>query len=275
MNRMIKLAFAAAGLVASAQSFAVGIPNSGSSDLLLFVGNTSTSTVYALDTGISVGSAFNNPYVTNAVLNTSQTGLVSQTIAASSALQAFLSSCGGNCEYSLSGYQMQTSGGSATTTNIKNAGQGLGVFTSNYANTGTTFKVTNIVLSSFVTGINNNNGLYVNAPSLSSALGSGNETSTWTPNFNLLLINGGLTSSGTVLDWAPVGTTATIYGITGSGGGTIAKVQSYILGTEKLTSNGLQITGNGGGSTVPVPGAVWLLGSGLLGLVGVSRRRAA
>ncbi|HFQ14643.1 MAG TPA: hypothetical protein ENK40_07610 [Gammaproteobacteria bacterium] len=30
----------------------------------------------------------------------------------------------------------------------------------------------------------------------------------------------------------------------------------------------------GGVSTVPVPGAVWLLGSGLIALLGVARRRA-
>jgi hypothetical protein len=36
----------------------------------------------------------------------------------------------------------------------------------------------------------------------------------------------------------------------------------------------LTFTGNAG-SAVPLPAAVWLLGSGLLGLAGVSRRRLA
>jgi len=31
----------------------------------------------------------------------------------------------------------------------------------------------------------------------------------------------------------------------------------------------------GGGSVVPLPGAVWLLGAGLVGLVGIRRRKLA
>jgi hypothetical protein len=45
-----------------------------------------------------------------------------------------------------------------------------------------------------------------------------------------------------------------------------------------LTSAGLNITalgsgGGGGPPPVPLPAAVWLLGSGLLGLTGVARRK--
>ena len=66
--------------------------------------------------------------------------------------------------------------------------------------------------------------------------------------------------------WGSVG----LFGITGNGG--TGAVQSYKLGSVSLTTAGLSFTPN---TTVPLPAAVWLLGSGLLGLFGVSRRRAA
>jgi hypothetical protein len=39
-----------------------------------------------------------------------------------------------------------------------------------------------------------------------------------------------------------------------------------------LSAAGLTLTGSG--SAVPLPAAVWLFGSGLLGLAGVARRKA-
>lgn len=67
-----------------------------------------------------------------------------------------------------------------------------------------------------------------------------------------------------------LGTGETLYGVTGNGG--TAQVQSYILGTITLADNGTLTLGSGS-SPVPLPAAVWLLGSGLLGLAGVGRRR--
>jgi hypothetical protein len=51
---------------------------------------------------------------------------------------------------------------------------------------------------------------------------------------------------------------------------------AYTLeGTASLSANGLTLTGAGGSGPppVPLPAAVWLLGSGLLGLTGVARRK--
>jgi hypothetical protein len=69
---------------------------------------------------------------------------------------------------------------------------------------------------------------------------------------------------------------STLYAITqqaGQSNGT-----SFNIGSVKLTGSGatldLVFTGNGGTTPVPLPAAVWLLGSGLLGLAGVGRRRA-
>jgi len=67
----------------------------------------------------------------------------------------------------------------------------------------------------------------------------------------------------------------TLYKVT-EGAATTSAVQVASLGTVTLSSSGLSFaasTGGGGGTTVPLPAAVWLLGSGLLGLAGVGRRK--
>lgn len=67
---------------------------------------------------------------------------------------------------------------------------------------------------------------------------------------------------------------ATLYGITNQPTSTTYGI-SYGLGTVALTGSGasLALSFTGNGSAVPLPAAVWLLGSGLLGLAGVARRR--
>jgi hypothetical protein len=68
---------------------------------------------------------------------------------------------------------------------------------------------------------------------------------------------------------------STLYAITGQTGQTNGT--SFNIGSIALVGTGaamdLVFTGNGN-TAVPLPAAVWLLGSGLLGLAGVGRRRA-
>jgi hypothetical protein len=66
-----------------------------------------------------------------------------------------------------------------------------------------------------------------------------------------------------------------LYAFTASsngGGAQATYTQKYDV---SLTSSGLTFSLAGGGAPVPVPAAVWLLGSGLLGLAGVARRKSA
>jgi hypothetical protein len=74
-----------------------------------------------------------------------------------------------------------------------------------------------------------------------------------------------------------VGSSVVLYGVSGNGKAS-GLGYAYDVGTVSfsLSNDSVVFTGNsgGGGSTVPLPAAVWLFGSGLLGLAGVGRRRS-
>jgi len=65
-----------------------------------------------------------------------------------------------------------------------------------------------------------------------------------------------------------------VYAYTSNGNGSL--LQSYSLGQVELLSNGtLETVAAATTSAVPLPAGVWLIGSGLLGLAGIGRRRQA
>jgi len=82
-----------------------------------------------------------------------------------------------------------------------------------------------------------------------------------------------------VLNYNSSTTAATLFAVTaGSPIATTTIVSSTAEETAVLSNAGLSLVGLNGGTTspppVPLPAAVWLLGSGLLGLTGVARRRS-
>ncbi len=257
-------------------AFAIGIPSSNSSDVILYVdaitASGSSAGVYALDTGISLSSLMPGPYVTGAA-NSTVFSAPNKTITASSTLTSFLSSHSGDTiEWTLEGGQYNNPGyasGSYTSANNHNSvtpGSGLAVFTSQALNSlypGVS-TATTTGLQEFLNGLQTD---YQNG--LSSLTGT--ETGTATETFASSETKYGFIGGP---DLSTTGSTAIkLFGFTGNGinGGTL---QSYILGSVTLAANGtLTITGNN--TPVPLPAAVWLFGSGLMGLVGVSRRRKA
>jgi hypothetical protein len=70
-----------------------------------------------------------------------------------------------------------------------------------------------------------------------------------------------------------LGSTAGVYLLSAAGTGTGNLASQTEIFTATLTSAGLVFGALASGGAVPIPAALWLLGSGLLGLAGVARRK--
>jgi hypothetical protein len=280
MNIIVKSAIAGVLALGATGAYALGVPDSGSSDLILVVQNTTNlANVYALDTGISINSVMPSAGLVNgagATLDTSLAG-INSTIAASATLQAFLAanpaaSDGWTLESAQ--YSGAFAGASPNNPNSKNAGLAKSVFTS----PGNPANIQQTILSNWQGGLLGGIENDVTAPSDGLGL-QALATSKESTNVSLTVAaSSKYNMYQTTSDLGAVGTTAlALYGFTGNGD--TGAVQSYILGSATLAANGtLTINGNGGSPPpppVPLPAAVWLFGSGLMGLVGVSRRRKA
>ena len=267
MNILVKSAVAGALALGATGAFAMGVPNTNSSNLVLVVENLATNATYALDTGISIDSILpTSGLVKGDVLATTMSG-INQAITQSPALQSFFAAnpAAGDSwtleagQYNGGGINVSTLGNSNPVGAAKMIfASGIGT-TTNQVVSG--LKLANLV--AFENGVNSDFG----TGGVLSAL----QTSTETSGANLY--NGPAQQKYGAIgapDMTAVGTASQLFGFTGSAGtGTLT---SYILGSAILGTDGtLTITGN----AVPLPAAVWLFGSGLMGLVGVSRRRKA
>ena len=74
---------------------------------------------------------------------------------------------------------------------------------------------------------------------------------------------------------AAAGTSEGFYLLTGGGGLASGTARIYTVGTFTLDASGNLSFASAGATSVPLPAAVWLFGSGLLGLAGVGRRKLA
>jgi hypothetical protein len=279
-------AFAAAG-AAAAGPISV-LPNTpGGSDIILFVTDTSNNAQFVQDLGVNVdslgitqasvatdvgggtvyslfgtgtvGPGLNNPTVSSSIINSS--GI-------DTALATFLSNnAGGNFIYGIQG--------AATGDGTVNAGQARTVASI----TGSPSQVNADVISGTPTTLAST--LFLNDLSSSDAGTAAQTVNSFYPTVNAGTNTpfGGSSGNGKqaaaatgVNGYATLGTQTYLYELV-STGGSEASIYGSTVGI--TVGAGGAISGIGSGAPVPLPAAVWLLGSGVLGLFGIGRRRLA
>jgi len=265
MNTIVKLSVASALAMGAITAHAsISQPSSGSSDLILFaeVLNSANGVVasYAGDTGVATPSASGG--VTTQLTNSSDSAL--------SALFAADAS-GDTIVYAVQGGYY---GGADTAGKFAPAG---------YANFATTTTNAAALAGTTVGGLITWANIGTTIGYLNTNFAGGKSVEGTNP--ATAGVWDQVTTPSDIYSWfasGPVtavtlGTAETLYGVTG-GGSKTGPVTVSTLGTVQLTAAGLQFTANGGGgggtTAVPVPPALWLLGSGLLGLAGVARRKS-
>jgi hypothetical protein len=272
MNTTIKLSVATAlafGAVAAHASIA--LPQSGASDAILFAEVLSGTTVvasYAGDTTVSISQLTSGTF-TGTVLGSDAN--LTALFAADKGTDTLV--------WAVEGGQYT---GAASTINFGTTGVAQFITTSSGNST------------TKLAGDNTGNLTHWSALSTSGTAGIGNintNIAAQTGNTSTTSTEGSSAASAGVWDsgtpsgiegWygnGPItnntlGGSENLYYVTGNGG-TTAKVSFSVVGTASLSSSGLAITGSGSTPPpVPLPPAVWLLGSGLLGLAGVARRKS-
>jgi len=239
MNMIVKSAVAGALALAGSSAFAVGLPWSNSSDMILLVENTTTGASYALDTGITLNALLPTAsLVTGAKLSTALAG-VNTTIAESSTLQSFLASnpAGGD-GWELIGGQYNGGTSPASVVNTRLPGQGKAAYSSTITANQGTHNLGN--LNTILNGLQTDLGVGGTLAALTTAKES--TGTSFAPNaptkYN--------TVPGDAL--GALGTAQTFYGFTGNS--TTGALESYLLGSATLGTNGqLTITGNAAAPT--------------------------
>jgi hypothetical protein len=265
MNTILKVSAAGAlALGAVAAHASIPVPSTGSSDAILFaeVVNASGSAVasYAGDTGVSVSTLVAGLSGTQVVLGSDAN--LAKLFAADAA--------GDTIQWAVMGGQYT---GSATTSNFGAVG-GAKFITTSTGDSTAKIALDNTVnlikwagLSADVSTINSLSG------GASSIEGAAPATAGQWDAANPATASGWY-ANGPVTGNALGGTQALFY-VTG-GGSAGAKVSFTNPATEtaSLSASGLTLTGGVVTPPVPLPAAVWLLGSGLLGLTGIARRKS-
>ena len=252
------LALGAVGAHAS-----IALPSTGSSDAVLFAevisgyGAAGSSVVasYAGDTGLTVSQ------ITSGLSGTT-------TVLGSDSKLAALFNADKSGDTVLFGILGATTSGNAyITPGVVNL---LSTTTLNTAPSGR-----NTVLGGYLATYNNGiTSLNSNLAGANSIEGSSPTTAgvwDYQTTTGLAYWGGGLSTA------SPTTTVATnLYDVTAGSGGSFANVSATLEATATLSASGLVLTNPNGGSTpppVPLPASLWLLGSGLLGLAGISRRK--
>ena len=267
MKTIVGIAVAAALSIGAAHASITG-PGTGQGELIEWVVDTTTNHVYARGIGVDettilpAASIISDSNAYGALQAPVSTGTTLPTITADSALTTFLAQNGGHDSFSFGILAAGSATGGATK---QVPGASVVEFTSPLSVAASNLNVpSGTSIASLVTSV----GATVNT--LNSTLqgaNSGDVSGQFSPGsteFALYSSNITLTSA--------LGTDVNLYAITPNNSKPLAG-QLYTAGLVTMTADGtLEEVGNT--SPVPLPAAVWLLGSGLLGLAGVGRRRS-
>jgi hypothetical protein len=280
MKTIVKLVLGTAVMAAgaSAANAAIPLPSTGSSDLLFFVSDTSNSTTYtevlSQTVGNSAGSLFTSSDVSGAAVAPVQgtsVGTVngksnfSYAASTNTNLESFIStaqSAGQNLVWGI--YAGAYTG--ATPSARKVVGAELGITTAPDASSivqAATATLENSALSTGLTG--DIKALNLGTLDAFGGTSSGIIGTPQSSDVNLNFYTEGFISG------IGIGSAAKLYGVTANGV-TAGQVLGYDLGSITFDGSTLSFTGNST-PTVPLPAAAWLFGSGLLGLLGIGRRR--
>jgi hypothetical protein len=280
MKNLIRIGVAGALMAGYVTAQAqVPLPSSNNSDLWLFVSDQTAGTTFAEDTGISINSlvpsgslAASGQTPPAAVLSTAIQA--NFTVAPTTALSSYITAAGSHpLTWAVEAAQFP---GSTTAAGTRKPGGIIGI-TDNPAsqanNTAQMFLSPNVM--SWL------NGFQPDVQYLAQTYVAGGKSYAFTAGTSVGQVwgasTGGNAGSTDLYGQGPdtagvlLGQQVNMYALTGNGN--LGQSQSYLLGSNlTLDASGKLSVG---GTAVPLPAAVWLFGSGLLGLIGVGRRRAA
>lgn len=269
MKSFWKLGLIATALAATSAFADVATPASGNGELTLFVKNTTTNEVYARGLGIFINDVLPESVTGGAYTGRTEFNYVLPAVSTDPALTSFLSTAGSSYTWgilagdSLSNnavgtrrYLLTSDIESLTTTQAVASGTNLGGLATN----------ANTFFDNLNANLPDGSGTHV--------IGGGNTGGLWgvagtsganAPIFFNLAPND---------DAAAVGTAMRIFVLANNTtNGAQARV-FYASAQIRLNQDGSLSVLGGGGPVVPIPAAVWLFGSGMLGLFGIGRRRS-
>ncbi|HTV50582.1 MAG TPA: VPLPA-CTERM sorting domain-containing protein [Steroidobacteraceae bacterium] len=278
------------GAAAHAQDVSIASPTTGNSQLVFFVNEDDTNNTYALVLNYNVtgtGGLFTyaaGTGSTSAVTTYSGDTSFSVNIGADSALTSFISGVSGG--YGAPGTTLQwgVMGGERASTATPGLAGGSIAETTSSGGASSVIGITRNSISGGTGMLSSTGGFTADINTLATEPAETSFNATY-PNgvigSSLSATGNNVTLYGTDIDAGnnALSTALPFYALT-VGSSTVTGAGSdevpFLLGTFSITGTGsaMELVFTAANS-VPLPAAVWLLGSGLLGLVGVGRRRAA